>query len=59
MQCPECGKNFYGKVSSELPLTQVGDKVKLSYQKEAKGLVDINEFDNLNILNVEVDTTKQ
>ena len=47
------------KVSSELPLNQVGDKVKLSYQKEAKGLVDINEFDNLNILNVEVDTTKQ
>ena len=46
------------KVSSELPLTQVGDKVKLSYQKEAKGLVDINEFDNLNISNVEVDTNK-
>ena len=51
--------NAMSKVSSELPLTQVGDKVKLSYQKEAKGLVDINEFDNLNILNVEVDTTKQ
>jgi len=46
------------KVSSELPLTQVGDKVKLSYQKDSKGLVNINEFDNLNILNVEKDTTK-
>ena len=33
-----------------MPNFKVGDKVKLSYQKEAKGLVDINEFDNLNIL---------
>ena len=39
------------KTSSELPLTQVGDKVKLSYQKGEKGLVDITEFDNLNIQN--------
>ena len=39
------------KVSSKLPLTQIGDKVKLSYQKGEKGLVDITEFDNLNIQN--------
>ena len=46
------------KVSSKLPLTQIGDKVKLSYQKGEKGLVDITEFDNLNIQNfVEKPTT--
>ena len=44
------------KISSKLPLTQVGDKVKLSYQKGEKGLVDITEFDNLNIQNVEEKT---
>ena len=45
------------KTSSELPLTQVGDKVKLSYQKGEKGLVDITEFDNLNIQNFDEKTT--
>lgn len=38
------------KVSTEIPLTVAGDKVKVSYQKDAKGLIDIVEFDNLNIL---------
>ena len=37
------------KVSTELPLTMVNDKVKISYQKSDNGLVDIVEFDNLNI----------
>ena len=50
--------NGMSKVSSELPLTQVGDKVKISYQKGAKGLVDMNEFDNLNIANIEKSTSK-
>ena len=45
------------KVSSKLPLTQIGDKVKLSYQKGEKGLVDITEFDNLNIQNFDEKTT--
>ena len=39
------------KVSSELPLTQVGDKVKISYQKSEKDIVDIIELDNLSISN--------
>ena len=47
------------KISSKLPLTQVGDKVKLSYQKGEKGLVDITEFDNLNILNTIEKTNTQ
>ena len=37
------------KVSTELPLTMVNDKVKISYQKSDNELVDIVEFDNLNI----------
>ncbi|MGL5316558.1 MAG: hypothetical protein ACRC92_25095 [Peptostreptococcaceae bacterium] len=37
------------KVSTEIPLTVAGDKVKVSYQKDEKGLIDIVEFDNLNI----------
>ncbi|MEG2057537.1 MAG: hypothetical protein RRZ84_06450 [Romboutsia sp.] len=41
------------KEGKEIALTLVGDKVKISYQKGEKGLVDIIEFDNLNISNVE------
>lgn len=37
------------KVSTEIPLTMVNDRVKISYQKSEKGVVDIVEFDNLNI----------
>lgn len=37
------------KVSTEIPLTVAGDKIKISYQKGEKGIVDIVEFDNLNI----------
>ncbi|HSQ89973.1 MAG TPA: hypothetical protein VLM92_14330, partial [Romboutsia sp.] len=41
--------NATSKLSTELPLTVVGDKVKISYQKGEKGFVDIVEFDNLNL----------
>ena len=37
------------KISTELPLTVVGDKVKISYQEGKTGVVDIIEFDNLNL----------
>lgn len=37
------------KVSKELPLTQPLDKVKISYQKSDKLVVEIVSFDNLNI----------
>ena len=41
--------NATSKVSTELPLTIVGDKVKISYQKGEKEFVDIIEFDNLSL----------
>lgn len=44
--------NATSKVSIDLPLTQVGDKVKITYQKGEKGFVDIVEFDNLSIGNM-------
>lgn len=33
----------------KLPLTKVGDKVKISYTETGTGLVDIDDFDNLSI----------
>ena len=45
--------NATSKISTEIPLTNVGDKVKISFQKGEKGLVDIIEFDNLNIGNID------
>lgn len=47
------------KVSSELPLTQVGDKVKISYSKEESGVIEMSEFDNLNIANFEDKKAKE
>ncbi len=41
--------NATSKLSIEIPLTSVGDKVKISYQKGEKGFVDIVEFDNLTL----------
>lgn len=38
------------KVSNELPITQVGDDVKITYQKGEKGIVDLIEFENLTLL---------
>lgn len=46
--------NATSKLSTEIPLTNVGDKVKVSFQKGEKGLVDIMEFDNLNIGNIDI-----
>ncbi|MGX4599874.1 hypothetical protein [Faecalimicrobium sp. JNUCC 81] len=45
--------NATSKISTEIPLTNVGDKVKISFQKGEKGLVDIIKFDNLNIGNID------
>lgn len=36
-------------LSNELPLTVVGDIIKISYQENKEGSCDIVEFDNLNI----------
>lgn len=44
--------NATSKLSIKIPLTSVGDKVKISYQKGEKGFVDIIEFDNLTLGNV-------
>lgn len=43
--------NATSKVSNEIPLTTVGDKVKISFPKGEHGFLDIIEFDNLNIGN--------
>lgn len=37
------------KVSSELPLTMVGDKVSISYEKTDSNVISISEFDNNNM----------
>lgn len=37
------------KVSSKLPLTLVGDKVRISYDKTDSKIISISEFDNENI----------
>ncbi|MBO3443089.1 hypothetical protein [Clostridium sp. CCUG 7971] len=50
--------NATSKISTEIPLTNVGDKVKISFQKGEKGLVDIIEFDNLNIGNIDTQNEK-
>ncbi len=44
--------NATSKVSNEIPLTSVGDKVKISFPKGDNGFLDIIEFDNLNIGNI-------
>ena len=45
--------NATSKVSNEIPLTSVGDKVKISFPKGEHGFLDIIEFDNLNIGNID------
>lgn len=37
------------KISTELPLTIVGDKVNISYDKTDSNIISISEFDNQNI----------
>lgn len=45
------GNIFYAtsKVSKELPLTKEGDKVKITFSKNEKDVIEIDEFDNYNI----------
>lgn len=45
--------NATSKVSTEIPLTNVGDKVKISFPKGETGVLDIIEFDNLSIGNID------
>lgn len=45
--------NTTSKVSTEIPLTSVGDKVKISFPKGENGFLDIIEFDNLTIGNID------
>lgn len=37
------------KISTEVPITKEGDSVKISYEKDQKGAIDIMDFDNLSI----------
>lgn len=37
------------KLSNQLPLTQVGDKVSISYEKAEDGIADMTKFDNHSI----------
>ena len=48
------------KVSSELPLTMVGDKVSISYDKTDEKVIIISEFDNKNLGEIKkVETPKE
>ena len=46
------------KISSELPLTVVGDKISIYYDKTDSNIISISEFDNENIGKKE-NTTKE
>jgi hypothetical protein len=37
------------KISNKLPLTQVGDKVSINYEKAEDGITEMTKFDNLSI----------
>lgn len=37
------------KVSTEVPISKEGDSIKISYEKNQKGAIDIMDFDNLSI----------
>ena len=45
------GNIFYttSKISKELPLTKEGDKIKITFSKDEKDVIEIDEFDNYNI----------
>lgn len=45
------GNIFYAtsKISKELPLTKEGDKIKITFSKDEKDVIEIDEFDNYNI----------
>ena len=44
-------KIFVGSslISNEIPVTQIGDSVKIIYDEDENEIVDISQFDNLNI----------
>ena len=37
------------KISAEIPLTEIGDKVDIYYDKTNSNIISISEFDNKNI----------
>ena len=45
------GNIFYAtsKISKELPLTKEGDKIKITFSKDEKDVIEIDEFDNYNV----------
>lgn len=45
------GNIFYAtsKISKELPITKEGDKIKITFSKDEKDVIEIDEFDNYNI----------
>ncbi|WP_300282500.1 hypothetical protein [Peptacetobacter sp.] len=45
------GNIFYAtsKVSKKLPLTKEGDKIKITFSKDEKELIEIDDFENYNI----------
>ncbi|CEO09572.1 hypothetical protein [Paraclostridium sordellii] len=47
------------KVSHEVPLTKEGDSIKISYDKEHKGNIDILEFDNISMNKKEEQVQKE
>lgn len=47
------------KVSHEVPLTNEGDSIKISYDKEHKGNIDILEFDNISMNQKEEQVQKE
>ena len=47
------------KVSHEVPLTKEGDSIKISYDKEYKGNIDILEFDNISMNQKEEQVQKE
>lgn len=47
------------KISSELPLTMVGDKVSISYDKIDSNIISVAEFDNINIGKTEKTANKK
>ncbi|MDU2147572.1 MAG: hypothetical protein E7E58_06215 [Paeniclostridium sordellii] len=47
------------KASHEVPLTKEGDSIKISYDKEHKGNIDILEFDNISMNQKEEQVQKE
>ena len=37
------------QISNQLPITVVGDKVKISFDEENEEIIDVSSFENLNL----------